>query len=162
MTLSSATLSSTTTRPGILVQIGDYRYSSRGDLSWDGYDWGDGGVSYDAIESDGSGRQRVSVTLMDTSTTWPALILAGLSDDLDCFVYLIYQDGNGVISAQLVFVGKIASAETSTDGSGQMVRFEARADGPDVAWTPRISWQSDYAVRRGSQVRINNETFLLE
>ena len=163
MTLTAATLGARRTLPGILVQLGDsLRLSSRASLSVLGFDWTAAGIRLTAIGSDGTGRQTLSLSLADPDSDWVPLILAGLAADMACNLWLTYRAADGTLETQLEFAGVIASASLSTGAEGSAVDIEAVGEGPSVSWTPRIPWRSAFAVRRGAQVTINDETFVLE
>lgn len=162
MTITAATVAARSTRPGVLVRLGDTRLSSRGDLSYGGYDWTAAGIALRGTGADGSGAKTVSLSLDDVSTAWPALILAGLDVGVVCEVYLIYVNDTGTIEDQYEFSGVVRQATVSSGGGAQQIQIEGVSATPDVSWTPRISWLSPFAVRRGTQVRIGSETYVLE
>ena len=162
MTLTAATIGSRSVHPGILVQLGDYRYSSRETISWGGYTWISAGITKTGPSDIGSGRAEIGITLVDNETTWPAVILAGLAHDLPCVVLLYYINANGAAETEQIFGGVIRSIRAENDGNGQTITFSGITEGPDVTWSPRITWKSPFAVGRGGEVRINTETFILE
>ena len=161
MALTASTLNQRATKPAIVARLGNLYYSSRDTFDWSGNTWTAAGLTKRGPDKDGSGRESIELTLYDNSTTWPALILAGL-DSEPCHVYLLYWDSSGAIEEEDIFDGVIDSASVSNDGNGQMISFRGIRQGPDVTWTPRIAWRSDFAVTRGSEITINNEVFLLE
>ena len=163
MTIASATLGARNTRPGILVKLGDTRLSSRGTLTYGGFVWTSSSVALRGLGSDGTGRQTLRLTLDDTTNTWPDLIVAGLDAGLTCDLWTIYiSPAAGTIEGQQSFSGVVRQASVGGWQEGQQVTIEAVSEGPNVAWTPRISWLSPFAVRRGTEVTINSETFRLE
>ena len=163
MTLTAATLGARNTAPGILVQLGaSLRLSSRGPVTVLGYDWDAADVRLTSMPADGTGSRSIAIEIADDDSAWPALILAGVDADMACRVWIIYVDATGSLEYQAEFDGVVRVATMQAQGDLQTVRIEAVGEGPNVAWTPRIAWQSDYAVRKGTEVTINNETFRLE
>ena len=161
MTLTAATVGARSTRPGILVQLGDTHLSSRGTLSYAGQTWTGSGIALRGTAADGTGASTIQLSIDDTTNTWPARILAGVAVDLSCDLWLIYLNASGAIEAQHEFSGVVRQVSV-TAGEAQQVQIEATSAAPDVGWTPRISWRSRYAVRRGAQVKIGTETYILE
>ena len=161
MAIRDATLSNLNTRPSYLVLLDGERYSSR-ETAVGLYTWTEAGISVQGPTVDGSGNTRVDISLDDDTSTWPAKIVAGIDQDAVATVWIRYVADDGMEETQEIFDGVISVAAVESDADGQIVKMRCVSDAPDVRWTPRISWRSDFALRRGAQVTINNETFILE
>lgn len=162
MTITTTTIGSRHTLPGILVRLDDLYYSSRDTLIYDGHEWEASAISLAGLSEDGKGFGELRLQLADNSSEWPYRILAGIGAELICQCSIVYIETDGSISAQLLFDGTITAVNITNDRQGQSIAITASKDGPAVYWTPRIAWRSPYAVRRGTEITVNEETFRLE
>ena len=162
MSLSLATIGASHVNPGILVQLGDLRYSSRDNITLGGSTWNAAGITKSGPSESGTGRATIDISLIDNTTTWPEMILAGIDPTMTCAVWLYYVTDAGSVETEQIFSGVVRSVRAENDGSGQTISISGITEGPNVSWSPRITWYSPFAVRRGGEVRINAETFILE
>lgn len=99
-TLSTTTDTETAkaiTRPIELIELvlasGTYRWSSAGDVSFNGYTWSESGAQVDHLQSLAGGAQQGIISLSNTDNAASALVLADGVADAPITLYQLYGDG---------------------------------------------------------------------
>ncbi|HSW83532.1 MAG TPA: hypothetical protein VLH12_08660 [Usitatibacter sp.] len=115
-TATAAAVAKTVTEPGHLLQIGLsflVRYSSRGDVHWNGVDWIAANLRVGQLQEKADGSVALTVTVGNTDLAFGALCLAEPPQEKDVAVWAFYEGATGATDPVQIFGGVIQECAIS-------------------------------------------------
>lgn len=162
----STELAKTVTTPLYLIQIGFtpvVRYSTRGDVSYNGQSWLDIGASVDRITADSVRGRVATITLSNHDDAVSALILAQGIREKTCQIWQAYSATSPIPTDQIIQVFNGYLVEVPQVNT--IVTLVANALPESVTLTPRFRITpptANHLPPPGTKIAWNGETFVLE
>jgi hypothetical protein len=153
------------TRPGFLVELGfddPVRYSSMGDVTWNGETWISADVTVALSKIDGKGNAECGLTLGNTSQAIGGMILANGLAGRSVKVWVAYAGALDTADVVQVFEGTASDSQIGDDD----VVIKAVVDSIKAQFSPRkrINRSTGFSVLlpRGTRLQIGSSIIILD
>lgn len=133
---TSTAAAKTYTLPGYLVQLGfsvPQHFSSRGDVSWNGFTWLNNNVNVSALQELPNGSAALNLAIGNTDLAFGAVCLLEAPQEKPVSVWAFYEGSVGTADPVLIFSGVIDSCDISE----AMVTLQLSALNANTLFIPR-------------------------
>ena len=143
------------------LQSGDVRYSTRGDISYNGYTWLGNGVRIENLSPTKSGGVSGSISIPNTDLAWSAIVLGNDIRGRDVDIRMVYSDTPSNNDAVMVFSG-VMDAVPVID---TRVVINVISEGIGTAFSPRLFCAPplcNHMPAAGTVIEWSGERYVLE